>query len=107
MSKDANGLFLDTGLLRDHVSKLRKDKRTAIRLYESILAMKNASDPTVSEQYGYLLYKAEQLVEYFERMIRVLSETEGEAVRLSDRIAGIIKDDTRQLHLKASQSFML
>ena len=95
MSKDyRNGLYVDTGLLRDHVSKLREEKKLASRLYENVVVMKAMADPMESYRYDAVLRDVAQLIEYFDAMAKQLAHVEDEAVRLSDSLRGIIEDST-------------
>ena len=95
MSKDyRNGLYVDTGLLRDHVSKLREEKKLASRLYENVVIMKAMADPMESYRYDAVLRDVAQLIEYFDAMAKQLAHVEDEAVRLSDSLRGIIEDST-------------
>ena len=104
-SKD--GVFVDTGLLRDHVSKLREQKKLASELYAHVLAMKNSSDPTVSYQYNRILHDVEQLVAYFAKMSQVLSVVEEDAVQLGRQIECVIDNDTDELKHDVSKTLML
>ena len=89
-----NGLYVDTGLLRDHVSKLREEKKLASRLYENVVVMKAMADPMESYRYDAVLRDVAQLIEYFDAMAKQLAHVEDEAVRLSDSLRGIIEDST-------------
>ena len=106
-TNNKNGLFVDTGYLRDHVYKLREQKKLASRLYESVAAMKQNSDPSVSYQYNAVLQDIEQLVEYFNRMARSLSEVEDHAILLHHELGELIQDDTDKLRRTVSNTFML
>ena len=102
-----NGLFVDTRFLRDHVSKLREEKKLASRLYEQVAAMKRCCDPAVSYQLDPILRDVNQLVEYFDKMAKVLDHVDDEAVRLSNELGEIIQDDTENLRRTTSDSYML
>ena len=93
MSSQSN-LFVDTGLLRDHVSKLREEKKLASRLYENIAAMRTVADPADTYQYDLLLHDIGQMIEYFDQMAIQLAHINDEAVLLSHELRGIIKDST-------------
>ena len=109
MSKgyNKNGLFVDVGLLRDHISKLREEKKLAQRLYDNVVAMRNYGDPSMYGQYRAVLRDVEQLIEYFDRMAKVLSDAEVEAVRLSRTVGARIKEDTDRVRHTSSHAFML
>lgn len=89
-----NGLYVDTGLLRDHVSKLREEEKLATRLYENIVDMKVAADPMETYQYDSLLRDIEQMISYFNAMANLLAHIADEAVQLSHELRGMIKDST-------------
>ena len=109
MSKnyDTDGLFVDTGLLRDHVSKLHERKKTATRLYESVRSMRRADDPAFAYKYDSILQNIEQLIEYFTRMASALDKIEGDATELSQKIGRLIEEDTDDTRHTISNNFML
>lgn len=109
MSKgyNANGLYVDTGLLRDHVSKLQSEKKLASRLYQNIVFMKNLADPMVAHRYDSLLRDIKQLIEYFDAMSDQLARTADEATRLSYELRYEIKDSTELSQRIISKSFLL
>ena len=95
MSKGYNNdLYVDVGLLRDHISKLQEEKKLASRLYESVAVMKTVADPVVAEEYDLVLRNIEQMIEYFRRMENMLAHIHDEAVELSHELRGIIEDST-------------
>ena len=102
-----DGTFVDTGLLRDHVSRLREQKKTARALYDNVAAMKRCSDPLEAAQYNPVLRDIERLIEYFDRMARVLSDAGDDAVRMSEMLGGMIEDQTAQTYHISSRTFML
>ena len=102
-----SGLFVDTGLLRNHVSKLREEKKMATRLYENVVAMKTISDPTVTYQYDTILRDIEQLVEYFDRMAILLDDITDDAIRLSHEMGTLIEDDTASTRHIISDNYLL
>ena len=102
-----NGLFVDTGLLRDHVSKLREERKLACKLYDTVAAMRKMSDPSLVPQYNRILRDVEQLIEYFGRMADLLSKTSDEAVQLSRQIGTLIQDETEYAHHVTNQNIML
>lgn len=106
MSKGSNpnGLYVDTGLLRDHVSALRKQKKLATRLYENVAVMKTLADPADADRYNPILRDIEQMIEYFDRMANQLTIVHDEAVQLSHELRGMIKDSTQLTkHIIAEQ----
>lgn len=102
-----SGLYVDTGLLRDHISKLQKEKKLASRLYENIVAMKTVADPMVANQYDLVLRDIEQIIEYFNAMGNQLTHTVDEAIQLSDELRGIIVDSTDLSQRFAAENFVL
>lgn len=109
MSKghNKNSTFVDTGLLRDHISKLDVQKRLASDLYECIETMKKLCDPTVAYQYDSILRDAERLLQYFTKMVVTLDHIEYEANRMSIAIRTAIDDDAEATHRKTSENLML
>ena len=101
------GLFVDTGLLRDHVSKLQNQRKIAERLRESLRAMQCISEPERLGQYKAVLRDVDQLCEYLTRMARLLDNAGDEAVVLSREIAAIIEEDAAQTRYISSNTFML
>ena len=102
-----SGSYVDTGYLRDHVYKLREDKKRASRLYDYVLAMKRNCDPTVSYQYDSILRNIQQIIDYFDRMANSLARISDEATYISNRMGGLIEDDTENLRHKTKDTFML
>ena len=109
MSKqhNKNGLFVDTGYLRDHVYQLRQQKKLAARLYENVAAMKHHSDPSLSYQYYPILQDVETLMEYFQRMANVLAEVDDDVVQLRNELGKLIESDTDRAHHTISNTLML
>ena len=109
MSKGSNpnGLYVDTGLLRDHVSALRKQKKLATRLYENVAVMKTLADPADADRYNPILRDIEQMIEYFDRMANQLTIVHDEAVQLSHELRGMIKDSTDLSRHITAKNFVL
>lgn len=109
MSKDhnKNGLYVDTGLLRDHISKLQEEKKLASKLYESIAVMKAAADPLVAYQYDPVLRDVEQMIEYFNTMENQLTRIDDEAIQLSYELRGMIEDSTDLSRRVIAENFAL
>lgn len=102
-----DGFFIDTGLLRDHVSKLQNQRKIAEKLRESLWAMQCVAEPETFAQYKAVLRDVELLCEYFTRMAQALDNTGDEAVVLSREIAAMITEDTAQTRYISSNTFML
>lgn len=102
-----NDFFIDTGLLRDHVSKLREERKNASRLYAYVSAMKNCADPSVAHTYNSVLRDIDRLIKYLDKMADVLSDAEYDAERLSDKLGALIEHDTAHAHHTISRSLML
>ena len=100
-------VFVDTGLLRDHVSKLREEKKIATRLRNNIRTMKKYEDPSRYGQYTQIFRDIDCLIDYLEQMVKILSNTEDDAVRLSYAIGNLLKDDVDNTYHIISDSFML
>lgn len=109
MSKGDNksGLYVDTRFLRDHVSKLREEKKLAARLRENVLAMKAASDPTTSYRYDPIIRDVEQLLEYFRKMTDVLADVDDMAVQLSNDLGMLISEDEEKTRRVISSTLLL
>lgn len=106
-SNNKNGLYVDTGLLREHISKLQEEKKLASRLYENIVAMKTVADPTVTYQYDSVLHEIEQVIEYFNAMANQLTHINDEAIQLSQELRGLIEDSTDLSQHITAESFVL
>lgn len=104
---NTNGTFIDTGLLRDHVSKLRAEKKMATRLRESIIAMQQCSDEYAGSKFHSALYDADMLIEYLERMARLLAEAEERVIQISRETDVMITDRADETRHVSSHSFML
>ena len=104
---DNNGLYVDTGLLRNHISKLREEKKLASRLYENIAVMKTVADPMVAYQYDSVLRDIEQVIEYFNAMANQLAHIADEAVQLSQELRDMIEDSTDLSQHITSKNFVL
>lgn len=102
-----NGLYVDTGLLRDHISKLQEEKNLAYRLYEEIAVMKIAADPTAVYRYDSVLRDIAQMIEYFNTMANLLTRVDDEAVQLSKELRGVIKDSTELNQHIVAEKFVL
>ena len=104
---NTTGTFIDTGLLRDHVSKLRSEKKIAVQLRESIVAMRNSSDGTNYASYNSALRDVNQLIEYLDRMARLLAEAECQATQISYETARQIDENIAETRRVSSGTFML
>lgn len=102
-----NGVYVDTGLLRDHISKLRQENKLATELYDSISAMKAVSDSAVAYQYDMVLREIGQIIEYLNTMANQLARIEEEAAQLSYELRGMIEDSTDLSHHIITRSFVL
>lgn len=102
-----NGVYVDIGLLRDHISKLREEKKLASRLYENVAAMKMAADPMDDYLYDSVLHDIEQMIEYFNAMATQLAHIDDEAIQLSCTLRSIIKDSAELSRCITFENFML
>ena len=102
-----SSLFIDVGLLRDHVSKLREKKKTATRLYESVKGMRRADDPESVYRYRAILQEIDALIEYFDRMAALLDNVGDDAVELSHKIQKIFEDGADYTRYTISENFLL
>jgi hypothetical protein len=101
-----NGLLVDTGYLRDHVSKLNDEKHRAIKLYNNLIALKQYCDPTIDDRCDIIIRDAKQLIEYFSTMSSVLRRVEDEADWISHKMGVTIEEDTYHTY-HSSKNFML
>lgn len=102
-----NNSFVDTGYLRDHVSKLREQKKIASKLYDNVSYMKRNDDPNNAYQYNSVLRDINQMIQYFDRMAAVLSKACDDAVQLSYDLGDVIESDTENVRRTLSKTFML
>ena len=100
-------LFVDTELLRDHVSKLREKKKIATKLYENVRGMRRSDEPENAYRYNSLLREIEQLIEYFDRMAAYLSDMSDDAVELSRKMGNLIEENTEYTRYIISDNYML
>ena len=107
MRDKKNGVYVDAGLLRDHVSKLRERKKTASKLYSKVVSMRNSDDLSNAYRYTSILRDIERLVEYFDRMALLLDEMSDDAVEVSHKIGGMLQEDAENTRRVLSKNFML
>ena len=107
INRNRDGMFIDTRLLRDHASKLSRQKRLAVELYECVKNMKRLSDPSEAYKYNSILRDAERMVYYFTKMDSVFDQIEYEATRAIDKIATKIEDNTERTRRTNKKNFML
>ena len=103
----ASGTFVNTGLLRDHVSTLQEERKTALQLRESLIAMRNNCDSADFSSFTPVLRNVNQLIEYLERMARFLAETEEKVIVISRETARQIEDQSLHIGHVSSSTFML
>ena len=99
--------YVDTGLLRDHISKLREEKKFVSQLYENVMAMKIVADPTECYKYDSVLRDIEQMIGYFNAMVKELAHIDDGAVQLSYGLRSIIKDSEELTQRIITENFML
>jgi hypothetical protein len=106
---DEGALFVNTGYLRDHVSKLRAQKKIALELRENVEKMKKLSDPESDSYYKFnsILREIEKMIGYFEKMADSLDDISDEATRLSRTMGRIIEDDIESTNFESSKAFSL
>lgn len=89
--------YVDTGLLRDHVSDLREERRIAQSLYEAVKLVKDTGDPLLWQEYGRILNAIEELQRYFGKMIDVLDDVAFDATKLYQELGMGIQQSTDQI----------
>ena len=105
--RNRDGVFVDVGLLRDHISKLRRQYRTAEDLFASVNRLIRMADDDITHQHLSLHRDALQMCNYYEQMIRALSKVADEAVYVSYRIKHEIEDDTDRTRHISRRNLML
>lgn len=105
MSADA--VFVNEGLLRDHVTKLHKQKKDALTLYERVVSMKELCDPIDLYKYDSILSDVNQLILYFDKMAEILAHIDDESVLLSMKLGSLILKDTEESYHKVRDSLKL
>lgn len=87
-------LRLDTGLLRNHVSVVMDEKRTALQLYSTLNTAKRLSSPDMQSRFNGLLSQIENLAAYFGEMATSLDSICDEAIELKRQLDKLIEDDS-------------
>lgn len=103
----SDGLHVDTRYLRNHVSELREQKILARKLYVNVVSMRNAAPLSDVYKYNSLLRDIDQMIAYFDRMAKLLTNVEEEANYISTKIGHIIEEDTYRTRRAVSQINML
>ena len=89
-----DGIFVNTGFLREHVLKLRTEKKIALELRENVEAMKYLVELDELYKIQAILRDIDMMIDYFEKMADSMDTIGNEAVYLSRTIGGIVQDDT-------------
>ena len=96
-------VYLNTRLLRDHVSRIQEERRTAQRLYESVRRAKELSDPTIESAYNGVLDDINALIRYFEKMEDAFDQIELKAIELNRTVQSLVQegiDQTKEVQNK-------
>jgi len=98
-------IYLDTRLLRNQVSTLQDERKTAQRLRESVLTAKNLSDPAMYPYYNRVLNEINELIQYFGKMGEALEGIEQDAFSLQKSIKSLVQTGTDQTADTVNKTF--
>lgn len=87
-------IYLDTRLLRNQVSTLQDERKTAQRLRESVLTAKSLSDLAMYPYYNRMLNEINELIQYFGKMGEALESLEQNAFSLQKSIKSLVQAET-------------
>lgn len=90
-------IYIDTRLLRDHVSIILEEKRIAQQLYSQVNQLKRSDESVFGPQCHEALSKIDTLIRYYQMMANALEEVGDNAVALSREISRILQDDTDEV----------
>ena len=85
-------IYLNTRLLRDRVSGIREERRTAQQLLESVRRTRELSDPAVQAEYNGILTDLNALIRFFEKMEETFEQIETEAIELNRTIESMLQE---------------
>lgn len=103
---DFDGLYVNTRLLRDHVSDVAEQKKLAQQLLERIDWMQTADVDGPQDQYCHLQQKIHNLIQYYNNLEITLEEIEEKAVYLSRDIRNTVRSDTEETTEKVNHDFL-
>ena len=92
--------YLDIKYLRDHVSEIQDERRTAQRLRSSIIAARDLGDPNLAPRYRSIISSADDLILYFDKMADVFDELAYEGNKLSKKISQMVEADSNQVRIE-------
>ena len=102
-----NRFYLNTRLLRDHVSEVQDERRTAQRLKEAVRMTRDLGNPAAAGQYRRILESVDSLEGYFGRMANALETISDKGYQMYTRIGRMIEDDTDRTRSENNKRFML
>lgn len=102
-----DGLFLNTRLLREHVSEIKEERKTVLRLRESVNMIRNLSDPVMHAQINRILSDIDKERVYFEKMADAFEDIEYNALQCSRKISTLIASDTEYAETIVDDTFFL
>lgn len=85
-------LFLDTKLLRQHVTQIERELRCAQTLYDHIETARNLTAEELRDSYSRLLEDTQCLVTYFRAMANVIDNVSTNAEQTVLRIGRLLQD---------------
>ena len=89
--------------MRDHVSELQDERRTAQRLLESVRRTRDLGDPNQAAKYAHILNMAQDLADYYARMAKVFDEASYNTDTLLRWIRSILEEDADRVRYASSQ----
>ena len=101
-----DALFVDTRSLRDHVSIIQEEQKTARQLYQSVSLLRDVCDPSQEPNVRRALSRIQDLITYFERMEEGFEQMEQEAFQVHDSIASMLREDTDRV-IETQHNLML
>ena len=88
------GLYVNVGLLRDHIVDVAEQKHLAQQLLDKVNLLQRMDAEGPQDQYRILQKKISNLVEYHSRLETTLEEIAEKAVQLSHDIHNAVRSDT-------------
>lgn len=104
---ESGDVFVHTGFLREHVSKLRAERKIALELRENVEAMKYLVELDELYRIQAILHETDLMVEYFGKMADSIENISDEATYLSRTMGGLIEDDTENTRNTVRKTFSL
>lgn len=94
--KGFNGLYVNIGLLRDHIADVTDQKNLVQQILDKIVLLQRMDVEGPQDQYHLLQQRISNLVRYYRQLGITLDEIEEKAVLLSHDIRDAIWSDTEE-----------